>query len=137
MMFGVVGNKDHDDCVWITHRVLDAGINFIDTADVYSYSETEEIVGKATTANWTGGSAWVNNTRPGCRPVCDCCFCPPGVLAASLRDRAAERDCAGQSPHWTWLVPEGVRHCGIHSHEWPCPRECGHGQSLLPPLAVR
>lgn len=47
MMFGQVGNPDHDDCVRIVHRALDAGINFIDTADVYSYSETEEIVGKA------------------------------------------------------------------------------------------
>jgi aryl-alcohol dehydrogenase-like predicted oxidoreductase len=47
MMFGRVGNPDHDDCVRIIHRAIDAGINFIDTADVYSYSETEEIVGKA------------------------------------------------------------------------------------------
>ncbi|GAA1003242.1 aldo/keto reductase [Acrocarpospora pleiomorpha] len=47
MRFGAVGNQDHDDCVRIIHRALDAGINFIDTADVYSYSETEEIVGKA------------------------------------------------------------------------------------------
>ncbi|MGI5161079.1 aldo/keto reductase [Microbispora sp. CA-102843] len=47
MMFGRVGNPDHDDCVRIVHRALDAGINVIDTADVYSYSETEEIVGKA------------------------------------------------------------------------------------------
>jgi len=47
MMFGKVGNPDHDDCIGMVHRALDAGINFIDTADVYSYSETEEIVGKA------------------------------------------------------------------------------------------
>ncbi|KAA9378217.1 aldo/keto reductase [Microbispora cellulosiformans] len=47
MMFGRVGNPDHDDCVRIIHRALDAGINVIDTADVYSHSETEEIVGKA------------------------------------------------------------------------------------------
>ncbi|GII86185.1 aldo/keto reductase [Sphaerisporangium siamense] len=47
MMFGRVGNPDHDECVRIIHRALDAGINFIDTADVYSYSETEEIVGTA------------------------------------------------------------------------------------------
>ncbi|MEV6711548.1 aldo/keto reductase [Lentzea sp. NPDC051208] len=47
MMFGQVGNPDHDDCVRIIHRALDAGINFVDTADVYSYGETEEIVGKA------------------------------------------------------------------------------------------
>ncbi|MBE3012783.1 aldo/keto reductase [Microbispora sp. NEAU-D428] len=47
MMFGPVGNPDHDDCVRMTHRALDAGINFVDTADVYGYSETEVIVGKA------------------------------------------------------------------------------------------
>src|SRR5215212_8166370 len=47
MMFGDWGNKDHDDSVRIIHRALDAGINFIDTADVYSRGESEEIVGKA------------------------------------------------------------------------------------------
>jgi aryl-alcohol dehydrogenase-like predicted oxidoreductase len=36
MMFGDWGNKDHDDSIRIIHRALDAGINFIDTADVYS-----------------------------------------------------------------------------------------------------
>jgi aryl-alcohol dehydrogenase-like predicted oxidoreductase len=47
MMFGDWGNTDHDDSVRIIHRALDAGINFIDTADVYSRGESEEIVGKA------------------------------------------------------------------------------------------
>jgi len=47
MMFGKWGNPDHDDCARIVHRALDAGINFIDTADVYSAGESEEIVGKA------------------------------------------------------------------------------------------
>src|SRR5882757_7439971 len=47
MMFGAWGNTDHDDAVRIIHRALDAGINFIDTADVYSRGESEEIVGKA------------------------------------------------------------------------------------------
>jgi len=47
MMFGKWGNPDHDDSVAIIHRALDAGINFIDTADVYSRGESEEIVGKA------------------------------------------------------------------------------------------
>ena len=47
MMFGAWGNSDHDDCVRIIHRALDAGINFIDTADVYSRGESEEIVAKA------------------------------------------------------------------------------------------
>jgi aryl-alcohol dehydrogenase-like predicted oxidoreductase len=47
MMFGAFGNRDHDDAVKIIHRALDAGINFIDTADGYSAGESEEIVGQA------------------------------------------------------------------------------------------
>jgi aryl-alcohol dehydrogenase-like predicted oxidoreductase len=47
MMFGEWGNQDHDDSVRIIHRALDAGINFVDTADVYSAGESEEIVGQA------------------------------------------------------------------------------------------
>jgi aryl-alcohol dehydrogenase-like predicted oxidoreductase len=47
MMFGAWGNTDHEDSVRIIHRALDAGINFIDTADVYSRGESEEIVAKA------------------------------------------------------------------------------------------
>jgi aryl-alcohol dehydrogenase-like predicted oxidoreductase len=47
MMFGSMGNTDHDECLRIVHSALDAGINFIDTADVYSGGESEEIVGEA------------------------------------------------------------------------------------------
>jgi aryl-alcohol dehydrogenase-like predicted oxidoreductase len=47
MMFGERGNPDHADCIRILHRALDAGINFVDTADAYSNGESEEIVGKA------------------------------------------------------------------------------------------
>jgi aryl-alcohol dehydrogenase-like predicted oxidoreductase len=47
MMFGTWGNRDHDESIRIIHRALDAGINFIDTADVYSAGESEEITGKA------------------------------------------------------------------------------------------
>jgi aryl-alcohol dehydrogenase-like predicted oxidoreductase len=47
MMFGAWGERDHDESVRIIHRALDAGINFVDTADVYSGGESEEIVGKA------------------------------------------------------------------------------------------
>jgi len=47
MMFGAMGNRDRRDCARIIHRALDAGINFIDTADVYSQGESEEIVGEA------------------------------------------------------------------------------------------
>jgi aryl-alcohol dehydrogenase-like predicted oxidoreductase len=47
MMFGAWGEPDHDEAIRIIHRALDGGINFIDTADVYSRGESEEIVGKA------------------------------------------------------------------------------------------
>ena len=47
MMFGGRNNADHDDCARIINTALDAGINFVDTADVYSAGESEEIVGKA------------------------------------------------------------------------------------------
>ncbi len=47
MMFGAWGNTDHEESVRIIHAALDAGINFIDTADIYSAGESEEIVGRA------------------------------------------------------------------------------------------
>jgi len=47
MMFGSWGNTDVDACVRMVHEALDAGINFVDTADVYSAGGSEEIVGTA------------------------------------------------------------------------------------------
>jgi aryl-alcohol dehydrogenase-like predicted oxidoreductase len=47
MMFGAWGNRDHEESIRIIHAALDAGINFVDTADVYARGESEEIVGKA------------------------------------------------------------------------------------------
>jgi aryl-alcohol dehydrogenase-like predicted oxidoreductase len=47
MMFGAWGEPDHEASIAIIHRALDAGINFVDTADSYSQGESEEIVGKA------------------------------------------------------------------------------------------
>jgi aryl-alcohol dehydrogenase-like predicted oxidoreductase len=48
MMFGAsIGNPDHEDSIKIIHKALDAGINFVDTADAYSRGESEEVVGKA------------------------------------------------------------------------------------------
>jgi aryl-alcohol dehydrogenase-like predicted oxidoreductase len=41
MVFGGMGNSDHDESIRIIHKALDAGINFIDTADRYSQSESE------------------------------------------------------------------------------------------------
>lgn len=46
MMFGEWGTKDHDESIRIIHRALDAGITFVDTADVCSGGESEVIVGK-------------------------------------------------------------------------------------------
>jgi aryl-alcohol dehydrogenase-like predicted oxidoreductase len=47
MMFGAIGNPDHEESIRIIHRALDAGINLVDTADMYSHGESEEIVGEA------------------------------------------------------------------------------------------
>jgi aryl-alcohol dehydrogenase-like predicted oxidoreductase len=47
MMFGAWGNTDVDECVRVVPEALDGGINFVDTADVYSSGESEEIVGRA------------------------------------------------------------------------------------------
>ena len=47
MMFGPMGNPDHDECIKITHAALDAGVNFIDTSDAYSDGESERILAKA------------------------------------------------------------------------------------------
>src|ERR1044072_1497742 len=47
MMFGAWGEPDHDESIRIIHAALDGGINFIDTADVYSPGEAEEVVSKA------------------------------------------------------------------------------------------
>lgn len=54
MMFGPWGNDDKADSIRIIHAALDAGINFVDTADVYSAGVSEEIVGEAL-ATWSGG----------------------------------------------------------------------------------
>ena len=47
MVLGAWGNTDHDECVRVIHRALDAGINLVDSADVYAAGESEEIVGRA------------------------------------------------------------------------------------------
>ncbi|MGH2772315.1 MAG: aldo/keto reductase, partial [Actinomycetota bacterium] len=47
MMFGNWGNRDHEECISTIHAAFDAGINFVDTANVYSRGESEQIVGKA------------------------------------------------------------------------------------------
>ena len=47
MMFGPWGNDDEADSIRVIHRALEAGVNFVDTADVYSAGQSERIVGKA------------------------------------------------------------------------------------------
>src|ERR1700712_3838438 len=74
MMFGAWGEPDHDASIAIIHRALDAGINFIDTADVYSQGESEVIVGKAL-AGGRGGAATLATNSHG--PM-DAPMGPPG-----------------------------------------------------------
>ena len=45
MVLGAWGNRDADECIRIVHTALDAGINLVDTADVYAFGESEELVG--------------------------------------------------------------------------------------------
>jgi len=47
MVLGAWGNTDRTECRSIVHRALDAGINLVDTADMYAFGESEEIVGEA------------------------------------------------------------------------------------------
>ena len=47
MMFGAWGEPDHDTSIRVIHAALDAGVNFVDTADIYAQGESEEILGKA------------------------------------------------------------------------------------------
>ena len=62
LMFGAsIGNPDHDDSIRIIHKALDAGINFVDTADAYAQATSEEIVGKA-----LKGAATTSSSRPRC-----------------------------------------------------------------------
>ncbi|WP_049822632.1 aldo/keto reductase [Arthrobacter sp. H41] len=47
MMFGNWGNKDHQESIRIIRHAIDSGINFFDSADIYAYGESEEILGQA------------------------------------------------------------------------------------------
>ncbi|MFV2087275.1 aldo/keto reductase [Micromonospora sp. LOL_021] len=47
MMFGAWGNTDEQECRRIVGEALDAGINVVDTADVYAHGESEQILGRA------------------------------------------------------------------------------------------
>jgi len=47
MVLGVWGNRDRAACLRIINHAIDAGINLVDTADMYGQGENEEIVGEA------------------------------------------------------------------------------------------
>ncbi|SNQ47901.1 Aldo/keto reductase [Frankia canadensis] len=105
MMFGKMGNTDHDECARIINAALDAGINFIDTADVYSQGESEQIVGKAISAR---REDVVLATK---------CFSPMG----------SERNHRGGSRRWIIKAAEdSLRRLGtdyidlyqVHRHDW-------------------
>ncbi|MGC4048783.1 MAG: aldo/keto reductase [Paludibaculum sp.] len=81
--FGKLGNPDHEDGARIIHRAIDAGINFIDTADRYSNGESEEMVGKALKAGATTSCWRRSSTRQW------------GMIPTSRADRAA-----GSSRPW-------------------------------------
>ena len=105
MMFGAAGNRDHDECERMIARALDAGINFIDTADVYSMGESEEIVGRAI---------------KGCRDDV--------VLATKCFNRMGrDRNQRGGSRRWiVRAVEDSLRRLGTdyidlyqcHRHDW-------------------
>jgi hypothetical protein len=109
MMFGKAGNPDQADCIKIIHRVLDAGVNFIDTADVYGYSETEEIVGKALAGRRDGvilsprsAGRWATTCPAGDRRRrarhCLQPDCPAGHQAAPPSSRRAFRGLTSLHP---------------------------------------
>jgi aryl-alcohol dehydrogenase-like predicted oxidoreductase len=47
MNFGAIGHTTQDEATAIIDAALGAGINVIDTADVYGYGDSEEMVGRA------------------------------------------------------------------------------------------
>jgi len=105
MMFGAFGNRDHDDCERVIGHALDAGINFIDTADVYSRGESEEIVGRAI------------KSRRDDIVLATKCFNPMGD----------DRNARGGSRRWiVRAVEDSLRRLGtdridlyqVHRHDW-------------------
>ena len=97
MMFGKVGNPDHDECVKITHAALDAGVNFIDTSDTYSDGESERILAKALKGR---RDSVVLATK---------CFFPPGRAGLFSRTGANVTD-GGGSRRWIMrAVEESLR----------------------------
>ncbi|MGE0881124.1 MAG: aldo/keto reductase [Acidimicrobiia bacterium] len=82
MMFGQAkggrgGNPDRAECIAMVHRAIDAGVNLIDTADVYSGFESEQIVGEA-----------IKGHRD------------EVILATKFGQPAGARNTGGASRHW-------------------------------------
>jgi len=97
MMFGKVGNPDHDECVKMTHAALDAGVNFIDTSDTYSDGESERVLAKALKGR---RDSVVLATK---------CFFPPGRAGLFSRSGANVTD-GGGSRRWIMrAVEESLR----------------------------
>mgnify|MGYP001273261044 CR=1 FL=1 len=46
-MFGYFANSDQKECSAMVHKAIEAGINYFDCSDSYSYGEAETILGKA------------------------------------------------------------------------------------------
>jgi len=46
-MTPIYGTPDPSECVETVHAAIDAGVNFIDTADAYARGKNESVVGKA------------------------------------------------------------------------------------------
>ena len=95
MMLGARGNADHNEWIRMIHTALDAGVNLVDTADVYSRGEAEEIVGRALKG---GGTTWCWRPSSGCR------WAPTPTSKAPHRAGSGERwrtACAGSAPT-TW-----------------------------------
>jgi aryl-alcohol dehydrogenase-like predicted oxidoreductase len=96
MMFGAIGNPDHDDSIRIIHKALDAGINVIDTAPIYSSGESEEIVGKALKGR---RDAIVLATKV-----------PPRTLVSGPNPTADDPNRGGNSRRWiTTAVEDSLR----------------------------
>ena len=132
MMFGAWGNTHHDDCIRIIHRALDAGINFVDTADIYSQGESdvgiEETLGALTDLVRQGKVRYIGSSV----------FPPSAIVEAqwAARERGLQRYVCEQPPYSadgsarprSPLRDDAFPHVGAASHRGdspPAPRVSG------------
>src|SRR5581483_3776613 len=141
MMFGAWGNPDRDESVRIIQRALDAGINFVDTADVYSRGESEEIVGEAlrgrrdevvlaTKVHGTIG-ALTDLVRAGkVRYIGSSTYPPSEIVAAQwIAERRGRERFVTEQPPYSLLVR------GVEAEVLPVCEEYGLGVIPWSPLA--